>query len=106
MSATLAYILKLIVLIPLVAGMAWGSIWLWRRAQQGIGGAGRRERLITLLDATPLGATAKLAVVEFEGKRLLIAVSRTGVQLINEAGAPGQAPAPDQFQTHVGRFGD
>ena len=106
MSATLAYILKLLVLIPLVAGLAWGSLWLWRRAQQGIGGAGRRERLVTLLDATPLGATAKLAVVEFEGKRLLIAVSRTGVQLINEAGAPGQTPAPDQFPAHVGRFGD
>ena len=100
MSATLAYILKLLVLIPLVAGLAWGSLWLWRRAQQGIGGAGRRERLVTLLDATPLGATAKLAVVEFEGKRLLIAVSRTGVQLLNEAGAP------DKLPTHVGRFGD
>lgn len=100
MSATVAYIIKLVILIPLVAGLAWGSLWLWRRAQQGIGGAGRRERLVTLLDATPLGATAKLAVVEFEGKRLLLAVSRTGVQLINEAGAPGQ------FPTHVGRFGD
>ncbi|WP_395611755.1 flagellar biosynthetic protein FliO [Allosphingosinicella sp.] len=100
MSATLAYILKLLVLIPLVAGMAWGSLWLWRRAQQGIGGAGRRERLVTLLDATPLGATAKLAVVEFEGKRLLIAVSRTGVQLLNESGTPDKLPA------HVGRFGD
>jgi flagellar protein FliO/FliZ len=95
-----AYILKLLILIPLVAGLAWGSLWLWRRAQQGIGGAGRRERLVTLLDATPLGATAKLAVVEFEGKRLLIAVSRTGVQLINEAGAP--APLP----TTTSRFGD
>ena len=100
MSATVAYIIKLVILIPLVAGLAWGSLGLWRRAQQGIGGAGRRERLVTLLDATPLGATAKLAVVEFEGKRLLLAVSRTGVQLINEAGAPGQ------FPTHVGRFGD
>lgn len=100
MSATLAYILKLVILIPLVAGLAWGSLWLWRRAQQGIGGAGRRERLVTLLDATPLGATAKLAVVEFEGKRLLLAVSRTGVQLINEAGAP------DPLPTTVSRFGD
>jgi flagellar protein FliO/FliZ len=100
MSATFAYILKLVILIPLVGGLAWGSLWLWRRAQQGIGAAGRRERLVTLLDATPLGATAKLAVVEFEGKRLLLAVSRTGVQLINEAGAP--APLP----TTVSRFGD
>lgn len=106
MSATIVYIIKLVILIPVVAGLAWGSLWLYRRAQQGIGAAGRRERLVTLLDATPLGATAKLAVVEFEGKRLLLAVSRTGVQLINEAGAPGPSPAPDQFPTHVGRFGD
>ena len=53
-----------------------------------------------LVDAIPLGATGKLAVVEFEGKRLLLAVSRTGVQLINEGGAPEALP------THVGRFGD
>ena len=100
MSATVAYIIKLLILIPLVAGLAWGSLWLWRRAQQGIGAAGRRERLVQLLDATPLGATAKLAVVEFEGKRLLLAVSRTGVQLLSEAGAP--APLP----TTVSKFGD
>ena len=106
MSATVTYIIKLLILIPLVGGLAWGSLWLWRRAQQGIGAAGRRERLVTLLDATQLGATAKLAVVEFEGKRLLLAVSRTGVQLISEAGTPGPSPAPDQFPTHVGRFGD
>jgi len=100
MSATAAYIIKLLILIPLVAGLAYGSIWLWRRAQQGIGGAGRRERLVHLLDATPLGATAKLAVVEFEGKRLLLAVSRTGIQLIADSSAP--APLP----TAVGKFGD
>ena len=100
MSATLAYILKLAILIPLVGGLAWGSLWLWRRAQQGIGAAGRRERLVTLLDATPLGATAKLAVVEFEGRRLLLSVSRTGVQLVADGGAP--APLP----TTVSRFGD
>ena len=100
MSVTLGYILKLLILIPLVAGLAWGSLWLWRRAQQGIGSAGRRERLVTLLDATPLGATARLAVVEFEGRRLLLAVSRTGVQLLNESGNPGVLP------TTVSRFGD
>ena len=92
MSATLAYILKLVILIPLVAGLAWGSLWLYRRAQQSIGSAGRRERLVTLLDATPLGATARLAVVDFAGRRLLLAVSRTGVSLISETEA---VDAPD-----------
>ena len=101
MSVTLGYILKLLILIPLVGGLAWGSLWLWRRAQQGIGGAGRRERLVTLLDATQLGATAKLAVVEFEGRRLLLSVSRTGVQLVADGSAP-EAPLP----TTVSRFGD
>ena len=101
MSVTLGYILKLLILIPLVGGLAWGSLWLWRRAQQGIGGAGRRERLVTLLDATQLGATAKLAVVEFEGRRLLLSVSRTGVQLVADGSAP-VAPLP----TTVIRFGD
>ena len=101
MSATLAYILKLLILVPLVAGLAWGSLWLWRRAQQGIGAAGRRERLVTLLDVTQLGATAKLAVVEFEGRRLLLSVSRTGVQLVADGSAP-VAPLP----TTVSRFGD
>ena len=100
MSATLAYILKLAILIPLVGALAWGSLWLWRRAQQGIGAAGRRERLVTLLDATPLGATAKLAVVEFEGRHLLLSVSRNGVQLV----ADGSNPAP--LPTTVSRFGD
>lgn len=103
MTATLGYILKLLILIPLVAGLAWGSLWLWRRAQQGIGAAGNRERLVKLLDATPLGATAKLAVVEFEGRRLLLAVSRTGVQLV----ADGSNPAPiAPLPTTVSRFGD
>ena len=31
-----AYILKLVILIPLVAGLAYGSLWLWRRVQPGM----------------------------------------------------------------------
>jgi flagellar protein FliO/FliZ len=96
-----AYILKLLILIPLTAALAFGSLWLWRRVQQGVGGAGRRERLVQLVDALPLGATAKLAVVEFEGKRLLLSVSRTGVQLLSDNGS---TPAP--FPTKVSKFGD
>jgi flagellar protein FliO/FliZ len=81
-----AYILKLVILIPLVGGLAYGSLWLWRRVQPGMA-FNQRARLVKLVDAIPLGATGKLAVVDFGGKRLLLAVSRTGVTLVSETEA-------------------
>ncbi|WP_114954195.1 flagellar biosynthetic protein FliO [Sphingosinicella terrae] len=88
-----AYILRLLVLVPLVAGMAWLALWLWRKVQPGMA-LGQRERLVSLVDAVPLGATGRLAVVEFEGKRLLLAVSRGQIQLLTEA-AIGSKAATD-----------
>jgi flagellar protein FliO/FliZ len=79
-----AYILKLVILIPLVGGFAYGSLWLWRRVQPGMAFT-KHERMVKLVDAVPLGATGRLAVVDFGGKRLLLAVSRTGVTLISES---------------------
>jgi flagellar protein FliO/FliZ len=80
------YILKLVILIPLVGGFAYGSLWLWRRVQPGMAFT-QRARMVKLVDAIPLGATGRLAVVDFAGKRLLLAVSRTGVTLISETAA-------------------
>ena len=85
------YILKLIIIVPIVGGLAYGSLWLWRRVQPGMAFT-QRERMVKLVDAVPLGATGQLAVVDFAGKRLLLAVSRTGVTLISETQA---VDAPD-----------
>lgn len=73
------YILRLLFLVPLVAGLAFGALWLWRKAQPGVSIGGKHERLVKVVDAVPLGATARLAVVEFEGRRILLAVSRNGI---------------------------
>ena len=82
------YFLKLLFLVPLVGGLAFGALWLWRKAQPGMGGASAgRERLVKVVDAVPLGASGRLAVVEFEGKRLLLAVSRTGVTRVDDKGS-------------------
>ena len=86
-----AYILKLVILIPLVGGFAYGSLWLWRRVQPGMAFT-QRERMVKLVDAIPLGATGKLAVVDFAGKRLLLAVSRTGITLVSETVAIEDLP--------------
>ena len=79
-----SYILKLLILIPLVCGMAFGALWLWRKAQPGMS-FGQRDRRVKILDALPVGATGRLAVVEFADKQLLLAISRGKIELISEA---------------------
>jgi len=78
------YILRLLILLPLVGGMAWGSLWLWKRVQMGVPlvGGTPRARAIEMVDVLPLGPGSKLAVVEFAGQRILVAVSRNGVTRI------------------------
>ncbi len=76
-----AYTIKLALLVPLVAALAWGSLWAWRRLQPGIA-TGTKVRRVAVIDAVPLGTGGRLAVVAFAGRELLVAVSRSGVQLI------------------------
>ena len=79
-----AYILKLLLMVPIVGGMAFGALWLWRKVQPGMA-LGQRERLVNVVDGVPLGTTGRLAVVEFGDKRLLLAISRGTVQLLTES---------------------
>ena len=73
----LEYILRLLILLPIVGGMAWGSLWLWKRVQMGVPLAGtKQERPIEMVGVLPLGPGTKLAVVEFAGQRILLSVSR------------------------------
>lgn len=78
------YILRMLVLLPLVGGLAFGALWLWRRVQPGMA-FGQRQRWVRLVDAIPMGATSRLAVVEFADRRLLLAVSRGNIQLLAES---------------------
>jgi flagellar protein FliO/FliZ len=88
------YILKLVLLVPLVGGMAFAALWLWRKVQPGMA-VGQRERLVKVVDAVPFGTTGRLAVVDFADKRLLLAVSRGGVQLISESQAAREQAVPN-----------
>jgi len=77
------YFIKLLVLLPLVAGMAYGALWLWRKYQPGLIGA-QGDRAIKIIEMLPVGTFGKLAVVEFEGKRLLVSVTRGRIEKIAE----------------------
>ncbi|MBP6031208.1 MAG: FliO/MopB family protein [Sphingobium sp.] len=86
------YFVKLIILLPLVGGMAFGALWLWRKYQPGLIGA-QGNRAIKLLEMLPMGSFGKLAVVEFDGQRVLISVTRGRIEKIAD-GARASSPAP------------
>ena len=80
------YFVKLLILLPLVGGMAFGALWLWRKYQPGMMG-NQADRSLKLLEALPMGAFGKLAVVEFEGKKILLSVTRGRIEKIAEGDA-------------------
>jgi flagellar protein FliO/FliZ len=82
------YFVKLLILLPLVGGMAVGALWLWRKYQPSLM-RGQQDRAVKLIDAIPMGTFGKLAVVEFEGKRLLLSVTRGRIDKIAESADEG-----------------
>ena len=79
------YFLRLLVLVPLVGSLAWGSLWLWKRAQLGLPAHRPVERPAQVVDVLTLGTSGKLAVVKFGSKTLLVAASRQGIALLAES---------------------
>ncbi len=84
MSALGWYFLKLFILLPVVGGMAFGALWLYRKYQPGLIG-GQANRSLKLLEALPMGTFGKLAVVEFEGQRILLSVTRAKIEKIAQS---------------------
>jgi flagellar protein FliO/FliZ len=81
-----SYILKLVVLLPLVCGLLVGCLYLWRRLEARMPG-NQGERMLKVRETMMVSTGTKLAVLEFEGRRLLVSVSRAGVTLIDKADA-------------------
>lgn len=78
------YVLKLAVMLPLVCGLLIGSLWLWRKLEARMPGQ-PADRTIKVTETMMVSAGTRLAVIEFEGSKLLVSVSRAGVQLIDKA---------------------
>lgn len=78
------YFVKLAVMLPMVAGLAFGALWLWRRYQPGMA-QGNANRAVRVVEALPMGTFGKLAVVEFHGKTLLLSVTRGRIERIAES---------------------
>ena len=77
-----AYVLKLVILLPLVCGLMIGCLFLWRKFEARMPGQ-PANRLLKVTETMMISPTVRLAVVDFEGRKLLVSVSRTGVALID-----------------------
>lgn len=75
------YIIKLFVMLPLMGGLIYGALWLYRKYQPALMQT-RKEQSVTVLESQSLGGFAKLTVIEFEGEKILLSVSRTRVDLL------------------------
>lgn len=84
------YILKLMILLPLIGLLAWGCLRFAQKMQEKAGG-GTAGKTIRVIETTMLSPTQKLAVIEFHGREILVSVSRQGLTRLAEA--PARAAA-------------
>lgn len=78
------YTLKLIVLLPLVCGLMVGCLWLWRKLESRMPGQ-PANRMLKVQETMMLSPGLRLAVIEFEGRKLLVSVGRGGVNLVDKS---------------------
>lgn len=81
------YILKLLVLLPLIGLLAWGSLKLAQKMQARIAAATPGTRTVRIVETVMLSPGQRLAVIEFRGREILVATTRTGMTRLAEAPA-------------------
>jgi flagellar protein FliO/FliZ len=80
------YIVKLVIMLPLIGLLIYGSLWLYRKYQpQGM--MRPKTNILNVVEVLPIGLNNKLAVVDFEGSKILLSVTRSGVQKIDAKNA-------------------
>jgi flagellar protein FliO/FliZ len=81
------YVLKLVVLLPLIGLMIWGSVKLAQRMQGRFGAPQGGTKAVRIVETTMLSPTMRLAVIEFHGREILVSTSRHGLTRLAEAPA-------------------
>jgi flagellar protein FliO/FliZ len=78
----LEYFGRLLLILPLIGGIAWGSLWLWKKLQIGLPMTAQSARPVRVVDAVSLGGNGRLLVVEFGQNTLLLGASRNGINIL------------------------
>ncbi|WP_339691604.1 flagellar biosynthetic protein FliO [uncultured Parasphingorhabdus sp.] len=76
------YIVKLFIMVPMIGLLIYGSLWLYRKYQPQMM-MRQNSNLLNVVETVPMGVQSKLAVVDFGGRQILLAVTRNGIQKID-----------------------
>ena len=76
------YLLKIALLLPLLGALAFGLLWSWRKVETRMPGVAAADKLAVVREATMLAPGTRLAVVRFDGRDVLLAMTRGGVTLL------------------------
>ncbi|WP_137681389.1 flagellar biosynthetic protein FliO [Aurantiacibacter suaedae] len=88
------YLLKLAVLLPVIAVMIWGSLKLAKKLQTQVGAGGEgRPRTIKVVETLMLSPGQRLAVIEYNGRDILVASSKSGFTWLAECAAQSRVQA-------------
>jgi len=85
------YIIKLVVLLPLIALFAWGSLRLAKRLEGRFAMSEGPSSGLRIVESRLLSPTLRLAVIAFHDREILVSTSKQGLVLLAEA--PARAPA-------------
>ena len=88
------YLIKLVVLLPMIGAMIWGSLRLARHLQGKLGVTPGATRAVRVVETLMLSPTQRLAVLEFHGREILVSLSRGGLTRLAEAPARAPEEAP------------
>lgn len=84
------YVVKLLIILPLIGAMIWGSLKLAKRLQGQFGAPAGSGKAVRIVETTMLSPTLRLAVIEFHGREILVSTSRGGITRLAEAPARAQ----------------
>lgn len=82
------YLLKLAVVLPLIAGLAWTSLKFARRMEKRFSPTGGAKS-VKIIETQWLGPGQRIAVLEFRGREILVSATKQG--LVRLAEVPARA---------------
>lgn len=77
------YVLKLLVVLPLIGVLAWGSLRLAKRLETRIG-ASSGQRSARVIETQFVAPGLRLAVIQFHDREILVAAGKNGMERLAE----------------------